>query len=262
MIIGGMLLLLLCLGTGIVLVAFVNSKGSGTEEDSTGRGGDGTDGSSQEYILIPSWTKKPSSSEAPHRPTSATEKPRTAKTAGHKRNFHFEKEAVICVYGTGFDEWLQFPEEGMCDMTILDSLYKDGRNPFEGPYENDYDHFIRHAREQTKDQFGLSFDFPNYKKLDDLMAANQVPELIQERWSDRIFHYAMIDISPYELSESEVTAAITTMKKLRGLLQAQADKTNDTDAFIALGFSPITNQWNQYISAMLRQVIHVVVFAD
>ncbi|XP_077547672.1 uncharacterized protein LOC144159889 [Haemaphysalis longicornis] len=165
--------------------------------------------------------------------------------------FQFKKEAVICVYGTGFGNDLKFADAGLCDMTLLDSLYKDGRNPFEGPYEADVQHFLRNARDKKNDQFGLSIDFLNYRKLEQVVASTILYKIMDDFWNDRIFHYAMIDISPYTQSKSEVMEALNAMKKIDQVLQAQSIGRNQA-TFIILGFSPIGPDWKSFAWTILR----------
>ncbi|KAL3202056.1 hypothetical protein MRX96_042721 [Rhipicephalus microplus] len=54
---------------------------------------------------------------------------------------------LMCVYGSGFNNILEFLEEGLYDFTVFDSLYKDDRNPWPEP-NKDLLHFLSSARRQ------------------------------------------------------------------------------------------------------------------
>ncbi|KAH8021171.1 hypothetical protein HPB51_012566 [Rhipicephalus microplus] len=61
--------------------------------------------------------------------------------------YKFAMAPLMCVYGSGFNNILEFLEEGLYDFTVFDSLYKDDRNPWPEP-NKDLLHFLSSARRQ------------------------------------------------------------------------------------------------------------------
>ncbi|XP_037520704.2 uncharacterized protein LOC119397343 [Rhipicephalus sanguineus] len=164
--------------------------------------------------------------------------------------YEFATAPLVCVYGSGFNESLEFPEEGLCDLTVFDSLYKDDRNPWPEP-DKDLRHFLSAARRQRKSQFGLSFDYTNWRKLSGELTDGDPTRNIDDYWFDRIYHYGMVDISPYTENEFEVARTVALFEKLYELLAEKSYHSGfGQHTIIFFGFSPLNHRWVSFVPSL------------
>ncbi|KAL1430355.1 hypothetical protein MTO96_015063 [Rhipicephalus appendiculatus] len=189
----------------------------------------------------PEGTAIPASSKASPKPTTASKL---------TRRYKFSTAPLVCVYGSGFNESLEFPEEGLCDLTVFDSLYKDDRNPWPEP-DQDLLHFLSAARRQRNSQFGLSFDYRNWRKLSEELSDGNPTKHIDDYWFDRIYHYGMVDISPYTETEVEVAKIVALFKRFYELLAEQSYESGfGQHTIIFFGFSPLNHRWISFVPSL------------
>ncbi|KAL1481080.1 hypothetical protein MTO96_050485 [Rhipicephalus appendiculatus] len=89
--------------------------------------------------------------------TKATQKtpPATTKTTRRPIPPH----TLVCTYGPAISASSAFPDDGVCDYTVLEEMPSSRAKDFGAPYPPGVEYFIYAASKHRKTEFAAAFDY-------------------------------------------------------------------------------------------------------
>lgn len=83
----------------------------------------------------------------------------SAFTTSHSSGGPRLEQTLLCTFGYKMDTSVVVPEDGLCDFTLYDSVFKNYTYNLETPYEDSLQHFLSFASQHVKTQYGVAFSF-------------------------------------------------------------------------------------------------------
>ncbi|KAL1413974.1 hypothetical protein MTO96_030868 [Rhipicephalus appendiculatus] len=122
-----------------------------------------------------------------------------------------------------------YPDDGVCAITLFNSLFVTGGSTLTPPYNSDLAHFLDTARHHSKTEYGIGIDHRfcrNETLMRSLVAERTTKTALDEMWSHRVYHYGQVN-TPSDLAglntDQYVTQSAKGLQTISQLMKGKAD---------------------------------------
>ncbi|XP_077520110.1 uncharacterized protein LOC144129925 [Amblyomma americanum] len=157
---------------------------------------------------------------------------------------------LVCVYGNGSLASSPFPEDGLCDAALFDSLYKYPGYALSTVHDQKLAHlrrFLRRAEEYELTRFGMGVTAGAAEIAKAEFSSNTAEKhYLPYLWSNNVYDLGVLDFVPDENTNEEQAQRIFDFLKECKRLQGLILEKKGLKAYIVLGITLFKNYDNIY----------------
>ncbi|XP_049268941.1 uncharacterized protein LOC119382045 [Rhipicephalus sanguineus] len=143
--------------------------------------------------------------------------------------------SLLCTVSEGFDMSSYVPApDGLCAITVFDSLYTPDGSKLTPPYNEDFELFLDSARGSQKTEYAIGFDANSTMRNDtamELLVRNMTTtNFLDYFWErNRIYHYAQVNAPLRSTTMSAATSVEYAARSLQMISSLMYYKKSPTD---------------------------------
>ncbi|KAL1413975.1 hypothetical protein MTO96_030869 [Rhipicephalus appendiculatus] len=122
-----------------------------------------------------------------------------------------------------------YPDDGVCAITMFNSLFVTGGSTLTPPYKSELVHFLDTASHHNRTQYGIAIDHKNETFMRALAAQQATKTSLYEMWSHRVYHYGQVNTPPILTGFDTVHYITQSAKGLQLISQLMKDKADSED---------------------------------
>ncbi|KAK8787192.1 hypothetical protein V5799_023034 [Amblyomma americanum] len=168
---------------------------------------------------------------------------------------------LVCVYGNGSLASSPFPEDGLCDAALFDSLYKYPGYALSTVHDQNLAHlrrFLRHAEEYELTRFGMGVTAGAAEIAKAEFSSNTAEKhYLPYLWSNNVYDLGVLDFVPDENTNEEQAQRIFDFLKNYTLLYMSEHQETFEDARTAVSMS-LAGRWYRSKSGGKNKAAYMV----
>ncbi|KAL1424496.1 hypothetical protein MTO96_020134 [Rhipicephalus appendiculatus] len=197
-------------------------------------------------------TNRPQSYAVAQRKGTATE-----TTMSTKRPI--PAHTLVCTYGPAITEASPFPEDGVCDYTVLEEMPSTVPRDFGEPFPAGVQHFVETAATYEKTEFVAAFDYNLRKKTALASKDPSVKTHLRALFAKRVFHYGYINTDTYSFSKDDMALLMRILKRLTGYLEDKKTPDRPIYTFMSSAWSPF---YDEVSASHVAEVSRTILMPD
>ncbi|KAH7969869.1 hypothetical protein HPB52_022390 [Rhipicephalus sanguineus] len=119
-----------------------------------------------------------------------------------------------------------YPDDGVCAITMFNSLFVTGGSTLIPPYKSDLAHFLDTASHHSKTEYGIGIDHENETFMSALVAEQATKTSLDEMWSHRVYHYGQVNTPPILTGFDTFQYVMQSAKGLQIISERMKDKAD------------------------------------
>ncbi|XP_065307374.1 uncharacterized protein [Dermacentor albipictus] len=175
--------------------------------------------------------------------------------------------SLICTVQEDFDVTSYVPApDGLCTITVFDSLYTPEGSMLIPPYNEDFEVFLETARESEKTEYAIGFDanstMRNETAMEELVRNATTINFLEYFWEqNHIYHYAQVNAPLRSTTVNAATSVEYAAKSLRMISNLMKFKKSPTDRpSYTIIFHTLYSHLNGELVAQKLRAFHVDIF--
>ncbi|KAL1424327.1 hypothetical protein MTO96_020319 [Rhipicephalus appendiculatus] len=132
-----------------------------------------------------------------------------------------------------------YPGDGVCAITLFNSLFVTRGSTLTPPYNSDLTHFLDTASHHSKTEYGIGIDHKNETFMSSLVAEQTTKTSLDEMWSHRVYHYGQVNTPPIITGFDTFQYITQSAKGLQMISQLMKDKAYSGTSYTVLHY-PLT----------------------
>ncbi|XP_075526589.1 uncharacterized protein LOC142558327 [Dermacentor variabilis] len=129
---------------------------------------------------------------------------------------------LICTVGDTMTRTMAFPEDGICDVIVFDSIEKENVNPLGGPHTESFKAFLEKALNQSNTLYGVGFDYGTLTNLQQTVGTPRTGDQLNNLWSSGISVFGYVNTPAYYFRQQDLSAMLTILKVVSSLMSKRA----------------------------------------
>ncbi|KAH6936864.1 hypothetical protein HPB50_023806 [Hyalomma asiaticum] len=168
--------------------------------------------------------------------------------------------SLLCTVGEGFDiDSYASPPDGLCTITVFDSLYTPEGSKLTPPYNEDFELFLDAARGSEKTEYAIGFDANSTTRNDtamELLVRNiTTTNFLDYFWErNRVFHYAQVNAPLRSTAMNAATSVEYAARSLQMISSLMDYKKSPTDrpSYTIIFHTLYSNRNGELVAEKLR----------
>ncbi|KAH7967746.1 hypothetical protein HPB52_002152 [Rhipicephalus sanguineus] len=122
-----------------------------------------------------------------------------------------------------------YPDDGVCAITMFNSLFVTGGSTLIPPYKSDLKRFLDTASHHSKTEYGIGIDHKfcrNETFMSALVAEQATKTSLDEMWSHRVYHYGQVNTPPILAGFDTLQYIMQSAKGLQIISELMKDKAD------------------------------------
>ncbi|XP_065301972.2 uncharacterized protein [Dermacentor albipictus] len=158
----------------------------------------------------------------------------------------------ICIFSDHLDVSISLPEDGLCDFVFFDAIHKKGGTLLQGPFKENFAHFLSAAAQQINTKYGVGFDYGNYQEVRNILMKPNAPHVLRALTTRGIRHFGFLNTEVYHFDSNDLKALIVILKRLSDVLSELAHTVQPMYTVLATSFGGTA--WVPVASHMFRTI--------
>ncbi|XP_077484542.1 uncharacterized protein LOC144094490 [Amblyomma americanum] len=172
------------------------------------------------------------------------------------------KQSLLCTVNHFVKPSMVPPDDGLCDITLYDSFFKNGTYNLGPPYDDSFQHFLEFAAQHVKTEYGAAFAYA-YKEITDpiAIALKENPSKVQadliNLWKHKISHFGCVDIGHVYVHVDRMERVVKVLKQVFDMLKEKWSAQRPSYTLLTIPmYHPEEAKWLRDLHDVFRRTRH------